>query len=599
MRPATAMVLTLALAALTLPDDTASAELDRADMTTRAVIEEAHRTGLIDGTEMILGMAYTIYAPWKLPAELRGGKIDKCGTAIADEIERALPGLPAHVADEIRRLRARPTCDEYVDTAHFRIHYDTSGLHEILSEAYLDSITVAAEHAWACLIDDLGFREPPADGSDPDGGGGSDRYDVYVQNLVGLYGYCQGAYTVPDTPLTDCTSYVVIENDYAGFGYPDPADPMKVTVVHEFCHACQNAHDYTEEVWYKECTSVWAEDYCYDDIDDYIQYLSYFLNSPYRSLGSDDASGLRIYGSCIWNHWLAEYYEPECVVAMWYAAEGSIPILSVFHSVLNGSYGSSLEEALGWFAVWNFFTGFRDDGGHYEEGGSWPAVTMQRTYSSYPIVDGAPYEPHRPDAAGANYIQFTNPSPGGEWPGLNIVYDGPWVGTVPSFAYVNYQADGGGTAEYGEVALNMAGNGVVSVDGWDSMSYACLVVANLTTNVNDMEYTYDVHQVSPADTDTVSSHVFALRPARPNPFRESTSIPFTVPNAGGAVDVTIYDVAGRKVREIVCDEWMDAGDCAATWDAFDEAGQPVCSGVYMVRLSIDGVAASEKLVVVR
>jgi len=598
MREARA-VFALALAALAIPAGSVSAALDRAEMTTRSVIEEAYRTGAIDKSEMILAKAYSIYAPSRLAPELRGGRIDRCGTGTVDAIDRALPDLPRDVADEIRLLRARPILDEYVDTAHFRIHYDTSGVHEILSMAYLDSIMIAAEQSWGCLIDDLGFREPPPDGSDPDGGGGSDHFDIYVGNLTGVYGYCAASYTVPDTPQTDCTSFVVIENDYAGFGYPDPADPMKVTVVHEFCHACQNAHDYTEEVWYKECTSVWAEDYCYDDIDDYLQYLPRFLASPYHSLDWDDPTGLRIYGSCVWNHWLAQYHEPVCVVAMWYAAEGSVPVFSVFDIVLSGSYGSSLEEALGWFAVWNFFTGFRDDGSHYEEGSSWPAVSMQRTYSTYPIVDGAPYSDYRPDHAGANYTQFTNPSPGDVWDGLNIVYDGPWLGSVPSFAYVNYRADEGSTAEYGEIPLNMAGNGVISVDGWDAMDYACLVVVNLTTNVNGMQYMYDVHQVSPADTDSVSHHEFALRPARPNPFGESTSISFTVPDAGGVVDITIYDVVGRKVRELACGEWMDAGDCAAVWDGLDGSGQRVASGVYLVRLDIDGETAGEKLMALK
>jgi hypothetical protein len=575
------------------------AKLDRAEMTTRAVIEKAYREGRIGESEMILAGAYSLYAPWKLPEELSGGRIDKSGTPTADAIDRALPGLPPHVAVEIRLLRARPVCDEYVDTPHFRIHYDTSGVHEILSMAYLDSIRIAAEHSWACLIDDLGFREPPPDGGDPDGGGGSDRYDVYVQHVTGLYGYCQGSYTVPGTPRTDCTSYLVIENDYAGFGYPDPADPMKVTVAHEFCHACQNSHDYEEATWYKECTSVWAEDYCYDDIDDYLQYLDYIFGSLYRSLDWTDPSGLRMYGTCIWNFWLAEYHEPACVVEVWYTAEGLLPIFDVFDVVLSGSYGSSLEEALGWFAVWNFFTGFRDDGEHYEEGSSWPPVTMNRTYTAYPVVGGAPYEAHRPDAGGSNYIEFTNPSPGGEWDGLNILYDGPWPGSVPSFAYVNIKATATGTAEYGEITLNMMGNGETSVDGWDEMDYACLVVANLTTNVNDMSYTYDVHEVSPADTDSVSDHVFALRPACPNPFGPSTSIPFTVPNAGGVVDIRVFDVAGREVRRLVCEEWMDEGDCAAPWDGCDDGGSRVASGVYAVRLTIGGQVAREKLVALK
>ena len=81
MRKAGAL-FTLTLAILTVLAGSGSARLDRADMTTRAAIEEAHRAGAIDESEMILEMAYSLYAPWKLAPELRGGRIDKSQLAL-------------------------------------------------------------------------------------------------------------------------------------------------------------------------------------------------------------------------------------------------------------------------------------------------------------------------------------------------------------------------------------------------------------------------------------------------------------------------------------------------------------------------------------
>ncbi len=566
------------------------------DMTTRAVIEAAYERGAIDHHEMILQKAYAIYAPQKLAEEFRGGKIEKCGTPLVDEIERALPDLPQEVADEIRGLRARPVCDEYIDTTHFRIHYDTSGTHRILgwpNTTYRDALAVAAETSWTEEVTNLGFREPPSDGGDPDGGGGSSHYDIYAQNLTGVLGYCQGSYTVPSTPRTDCTSYVVIENDFVGYG--DPYDLVKVTVAHEFCHSCQNAHDYSEDVWYKECTSMWAEDYVYDDVNDYINYLPYIFNSLYQALDWEDATGLRIYGSCIWNFYLSENFGVTMIPEIWYALEGSSGIFNMIDGVLVANYSSTIEDEITGFYIYNFFTGARDDGEHYEEGGSWATTGFVRIYSTYPVVDGAPYTPHRPDHMGANYVKLNNP--GGGYTGLHIAYDGPNPSTIPTSAYITYKQPSGQTYEYGGIDLgHFSGNGEIIVNGWDGMEYACLVVVNATDNINDLDYTFDADEV---DTGVVGeTYSFGMKPASPNPFTETTSIAYTVPTHGGFVEITVYDVSGREIRRLLTGE-MPGGHGVALWNGLDNAGKQVASGVYFARLDVDGLTAMGKLVVLK
>lgn len=585
------VVVVLALASIASSRPTAQ------EITTRAVIEAAYERGAIDHDEMILQKAYALYAPSKLALEFRGGSIDKSGTPLADEIERALPDLPQEVADEIRGLRARPVCTDYIDTTHFRIWYNTSGTHRILGwpdTTYRDAIAVAAENSWTEEITNLGFREPPSDGGDPDGGGGSSHYDIYVQQLSGVYGYCQGSYTVPSTPRTDCTSYVVIENDYVGFGYPDPQDPMKVTVAHEFCHACQNAHDYSEDVWYKECTSVWVEDVIYDSINDYLQYLPFIFSNMYQALDWEDGTGLRIYGSCIWNFYLAERYGVQIVPEIWYALEGSAGVFNMIDGVLVGSYASTIEEAITGFYNWNFFTGARDDGQHYDEGSSWPQIVFARLHSTYPVVDGAPYSAHRPDHMGANYIKFINAS--GDYDLLHVEYDGPNPATVPTSAYINYQVAGGSAYEYGGMSLNFLGNGSIDVPGWNGMEFACLVAVNATDNINDIDYTYDVSE----DYSGVSgeTYAFEMKPASPNPFTETTSIAYTVPTEGGYVEITVYDVSGREIRRLLTGE-MPGGHGVALWDGLDNDGERVASGVYFARLDVDGLTAMGKLMILK
>jgi len=477
-------------------------------MTASASIENGGERGLLTHPEEVLYKAYSLYAPELLPEAYRGNVTDKCGTHVAREIEAALGTLPPAVAEEIRGLRSRPSCDTHYDTAHFRIHFDTSGPHMILGwpdTSYRDSVAVAAELSYEHEVSVLGFRAPPSDGGDPDGGGGNSLYDIYIQNCTGYYGYCQGSYTVPSTPRTDCTSYVVIDNDYAGFGYPDPTDPMKVTVAHEFCHACQYSSNCWADTWYMECTSVWVEDVVYDGINDYTGYIPYYLNYPYASIEWQDGTGLRMYGSCVWNFFLTEAVAPTMVPSIWSRLEYTSNETSAFDYCLSLE-GTDLEEAFGEYAVWNWFTWTRDDGNHYDEGATWALVPVQRTYSTYPVIGGSPLAAHRPDHLAWNYIHFSNP--GGPEVALDVVYDGPDLALNSNRAFVNTKNSGGTKAEHSEITLDGAGQGGVTILGWEDLSLAAVVVVNTSTNRNDMEYTIDADRCTPVDGSFygVSSH---------------------------------------------------------------------------------------------
>jgi hypothetical protein len=594
-KPAVAMFL--CLAAVVLFAVPGFAKLETAKMTTAAVIEDAFNRGDLSHEEMILQKAYAVYAPWKLREDLTGGLVDKCGTPYDDEIRLALPNLSEPVAAEIRGLRARPSTQTYIDTQHFRIHYDTSGTHSILSTAYRDAIMAAAENVWAEEIGTMGFRQPPPDGNDPDGGGGNNLYDIYVQELgAGLYGYCQGSYyySGPGYPSNAATSYVVIDNNYpySQFGYPDPVDPMKVTVAHEFNHAIQAAHDINESTWYKEATSTWIEDIIYDDVNDYRNYLSQFLNSLYQSINYHNGS-LRWYGACVWNFFLAENFGNQIVVDNWYQMEGSSPTLTMLDIVL-GTYGSSMEEAYFDFAKWCWFTGFRDDGNHFEEGGEWYSASIMRGHSTYPIAIGGPTPGWEPDDYGCNYISFNYGGSG--YSSLLVSYDGPQPATTPNACFLNYRTSGGTFGEYGEIPLNGFGVGELTFSGWNNMSYVGLVVANCSSGTSNMSYSYNAEEVETGVGE--ETFAFGLKAASPNPFTETTAIAYSVPTGGGFVDIVVYDVNGREVRSLV-HEQMGGGAGRAVWDGLDNAGERVASGVYFARLDIDGLTASGKLMMLK
>ncbi len=85
---------------------------------------------------------------------------------------------------------------------------------------------------------------------------------------------------------------------------------------------------------------------------------------------------------------------------------------------------------------------------------------------------------------------------------------------------------------------------------------------------------------------------FALSAAYPNPFRAATELSLAVPESA-PVRLAVYDVLGREVA-VLLDGAVAAGRHTVRFEA---AGLP--SGVYLVRLEADGVAATQRLTLVR
>lgn len=92
--------------------------------------------------------------------------------------------------------------------------------------------------------------------------------------------------------------------------------------------------------------------------------------------------------------------------------------------------------------------------------------------------------------------------------------------------------------------------------------------------------------------------VASLSIIRPNPFTIETSIAYTVPSAGAAVAIRIFDAAGRLVTT-VADGRQLGGSHTATWDGRDSAGQRVSQGIYFCRAAIGEQNEVRKVVLLR
>ena len=88
-----------------------------------------------------------------------------------------------------------------------------------------------------------------------------------------------------------------------------------------------------------------------------------------------------------------------------------------------------------------------------------------------------------------------------------------------------------------------------------------------------------------------------LSSAAPNPFRDVTSVTYSLPSTGPA-RLRVVDVTGRTVSNLV-DATRAAGVYRAEWRGTDGSGSVVAPGVYFLRLEWNGSAETRRVVRIR
>ena len=107
---------------------------------------------------------------------------------------------------------------------------------------------------------------------------------------------------------------------------------------------------------------------------------------------------------------------------------------------------------------------------------------------------------------------------------------------------------------------------------------------------NIMEYFQKAPTSTPTGVEDEPEFANQLHHARPNPFNPSTTIGFSLA-AESRVLLRVFDCAGRVVRTLV-DAEVEAGPHTAAWDGTTDTGSRAASGVYFVRMEVDGPAGT-------
>jgi len=75
-------------------------------------------------------------------------------------------------------------------------------------------------------------------------------------------------------------------------------------------------------------------------------------------------------------------------------------------------------------------------------------------------------------------------------------------------------------------------------------------------------------------------------------------VAFVIPARGGAAEISLIDLSGRRVRTLERGT-LEAGRQVLTWDGRDDAGRTVPNGVYFLTTRAGGQESKLKLVVLR
>jgi hypothetical protein len=91
---------------------------------------------------------------------------------------------------------------------------------------------------------------------------------------------------------------------------------------------------------------------------------------------------------------------------------------------------------------------------------------------------------------------------------------------------------------------------------------------------------------------------FALDQNYPNPFNATTSIHFEL-GKKSLVSLSIWDLQGRMINELINDKSMLPGGYNVSWTGTDEQNKQVTSGIYLLKLSVDQFQEVKKMALLR
>ena len=170
---------------------------------------------------------------------------------------------------------------------------------------------------------------------------------------------------------------------------------------------------------------------------------------------------------------------------------------------------------------------------------------------------------------------FEIPSVDGGFPIASLVFK-PWK--VPG-------SIGGNISANADLTVDYAGNIILFENGNEEIFMVSPPSSTPVRSVTSQGYdttTVTVGVLS-AGRETLQPSEFVVNQNYPNPFNPTTTISYQMPS-DGRVTLGVYDMLGREVALLQNDE-VSSGYHAVVWDASNNQGARVSSGMYLYRIT--------------
>lgn len=321
----------------------------------------------------------------------------RCGTPLKHGLRRDWDQLEPATQKLLAKQLALPvlsgtTSQLLSPSGRFLIHYTTSGVDAVPSEAWVQTVAqVFDEVASAYLAG--GWRLAPTVGGAP--------YDVYLRELstLGLYGQANTTQQLSSPGHPNAFgSYIEIDNNFTDNIYVNsqggPFTALKslqITAAHEYHHAIQYGYNYFFEIWFGEASAAWIEDELYDDVNQLYNYIPGWFNNSRLSLDSPtNTTTGGGYGRWIFHRYLTERHGNDVVRNLWESLApmnstggADIPMIPVIENKLASSpFSSTLGTEFLGFAKRAYL---RDWASHAADTSRIHPAVPVATYSSYPV----------------------------------------------------------------------------------------------------------------------------------------------------------------------------------------------------------------------
>jgi flagellar hook assembly protein FlgD len=113
---------------------------------------------------------------------------------------------------------------------------------------------------------------------------------------------------------------------------------------------------------------------------------------------------------------------------------------------------------------------------------------------------------------------------------------------------------------------------------------------------SDLMYMYNTQTSFSKKYDSNNNKIFDFQ-LHPNPTNCKTNIYFNI-KSNSNIELKVFNISGQLV-DLLFNNICSAGQYYLTWEGIDLEGKKVSTGLYLIRLSINGTSIIKKLIIIK